>query len=81
MLNGLFGRKAGSVAGCSYSAAYKGSGLTWAEATFAVSIEGPKANVPVTRMIYPGLKDEQKIKDLIAYLHQFDKAPVSLGNS
>ena len=32
-------------------------------------------------MIYPGLKGEQKILDLIAYLHRFDKSPVSLGNT
>jgi cytochrome c len=25
-------------------------------------------------MIYPGLKDEQRVKDLIAYLKQFDAA-------
>lgn len=81
VLNGLFGRKAGSVAGYSYSNANKESGLTWDEATFADYIKDPKAKVPGTKMIYPGLKDEQKVKDLIAYLHGFDKAPVSLGNS
>ncbi|MGG6499151.1 UNVERIFIED_CONTAM: cytochrome c family protein, partial [Bacteroidetes bacterium 56_B9] len=32
-----------------------------------------------TKMIYAGLKDEQKIKDLIAFLHQYDKAPVSIA--
>ena len=81
VLNGLFGRKAGSVAGYSYSTANKESGLSWDEATFADYIKDPKAKVPGTKMIYPGLKDEQKIKDLIGYLHQFDKAPVQLGNS
>ena len=29
-------------------------------------------------MIFAGVKDEQKIKDLIAYLHWSDKAPVRL---
>ena len=81
VLNGLFGRKAGSVAGYSYSSANKDSGLTWDEATFSEYIKDPKAKIPGTKMIYPGLKDEQKIKDLMAYLHRFDKAPVSLGNS
>lgn len=28
--------------------------------------------MPGTKMVYAGLKDEQKIKDLIAYLKQFD---------
>jgi len=80
VLNGLFGRKAGSVEGYSYSEANKNSGLTWDEATFSDYIKDPKAKVPGTKMIYAGLKDEQKIKDLIAYLHQFDKAPVTLKN-
>ena len=78
MLNGLFGRKAGSVEGYSYSPANKNSGIAWDEATFADYIKNPKAKVPGTKMAYPGLKDEQKIKDLIAFLHQFDKAPVKL---
>ncbi len=78
VLNGLFGRKAGSVEGYSYSAANKNSGITWDEATFSEYIKDPKAKVPGTKMIYAGLKDEQRIKDLIAYLHRFDQAPVKL---
>ncbi len=78
VLNGLFGRKAGSVEGFAYSPANKNSGITWDETTFSEYIKDPKAKIPGTKMIYPGLKDEQKIKDLIAYLHQFDKAPVKL---
>ena len=71
-LNGLIGRKAGSVEGYNYSDANKKSGLTWDEATFAEYIKDPKAKVPGTKMIFPGIKDEQKIKDLTAYLKQFD---------
>jgi cytochrome c len=72
VLNGLFGRPAGSVEGYNYSAANKNSGITWDEATFAEYIQNPKAKIPGTKMIYAGLKDEQKIKDLVAYLKQFD---------
>ncbi|KRR21464.1 cytochrome C [Bradyrhizobium lablabi] len=71
-LNGLIGRNAGSVPGYSYSAANKGSGLTWDEATFREYIKDPKAKIPGTKMIYPGLKDEQRTSDLIAFLKQFD---------
>ena len=78
VLNGLFGRKAGSVEGYSYSAANKNSGITWDEAVFSEYIKDPKAKIPGTKMIYAGLKDEQRIKDLIAYLHRFDQAPVKL---
>ena len=79
VLNGLFGRKAGMVAGYSYSNANKNSGITWDEATFSEYIKDPKAKVPGTKMAFAGLKDEQKIKDLIAYLHTFDKAPVQVA--
>jgi cytochrome c len=79
VLNGLFGRRAGSVADFIYSTGNKNSGVTWDEATFAEYIKDPKAKIPGTKMIFPGVKGEQKIKDLIAYLHTFDKAPVKLA--
>jgi cytochrome c len=74
VLNGLLGRKAGTVEGYNYSPANKNSGITWDEATFAEYIKDPKAKVPGTKMVYAGLKDEQRIKDLLAYLKQFDAA-------
>ena len=72
VLNGLFGRKAGTIEGYTYSEPNKNSGITWDEATFADYIKDPRAKIPGTKMVYPGLKDEQRIKDLIAYLKQFD---------
>ena len=78
VLNGLIGRKAGSVEGYNYSDANKNSGITWSEATFTEYIKDPKAKIPGTKMAFAGVKDEQKIKDLIAYLHTFDHAPVKL---
>ena len=78
VLNGLIGRKAGSVEGYNYSDANKNSGITWNEATFAEYIKDPRAKIPGTKMAFAGVKDDQKIKDLIAYLHTFDKAPVKL---
>ena len=72
VLNGLFGRHSGSVEGYNYSPANKNSGLTWDEATFRDYIKDPRAKIPGTKMIYAGVKDEQKVKDLIAYLKQFN---------
>jgi cytochrome c len=72
VLNGLFGRKAGSVEGYSYSPANKNSGITWDEATFREYIKDPKAKVPGTKMIFPGLKDEKRVDDLVAFLKQFN---------
>ena len=71
-LNGMIGRKAGTVAGYSYTAANKNSGITWDEATFREYIKDPKAKIPGTKMIYAGLKDEQRTNDLIAFLKQYD---------
>jgi len=72
VLNGVIGRRAGTYPGYSYSEANKNSGLTWDDATFREYIRDPKAKVPGTKMIYAGLKDEQKATDLLAYLKQFD---------
>jgi cytochrome c len=72
LLNGLFGRTAGSIEGYSYSPANKSSGLTWDDATFREYIKDPKAKIPGTKMVYAGLKDEKRIDDLIAFLKQFD---------
>jgi cytochrome c len=79
VLNGLIGRKSGSVEGYNYSDANKNSGITWNEVTFSEYIKDPKAKIPGTKMAFAGIKDEQKIKDLIAYLHTYDKAPVKLS--
>ena len=72
VLNGLFGRKSGTVEGYTYSPANKNSSITWDEATFRDYIKDPRAKIPGTKMIYAGLKDEQRVTDLIAYLKQFD---------
>jgi cytochrome c len=73
-LNGLFGRKSGTIEGYNYSDANKNSGITWDEATFAEYIKDPRGKIPGTKMIFAGLKSEQQIKDLTAYLKQFDAA-------
>ena len=70
-LNGLFGRKAGSVEGFNYSEANKNSGITWDEQTFREYIKNPKAKIPGTKMVFVGIPDDQDIDDLIAYIKQF----------
>ena len=71
-LNGLFGRHSGAVEGYTYSAANRNSGITWDEATFREYIKDPRAKIPGTKMVYAGLKDDQRINDVVAYLKQFD---------
>ena len=69
--NGLVGRQAGSVAGYNYSEANKNSGITWTEAALKEYLQDPKKMIPGTKMAFAGLKDDQKINDIIAYLKQF----------
>jgi cytochrome c len=71
-LNGLDGRKAGSVPNYPYSEANTKSGIVWNEATFKQYITNPQAMVPGTKMYFVGISDPQKIADLWAYISQFD---------
>ena len=71
-LNGLDGRKAGTVPNFYYSDANKNSGLVWNEETFADYIKNPAAKIPDTKMTFAGIKNEQQAKDLWAYISQFD---------
>jgi len=79
ILNGLFGRKSGTIDGYNYTDANKNSGITWDDAAFLDYIKDPRAKIPGTKMVYAGLKDEQRAKDLVAFLKQYDasgkKAP------
>jgi cytochrome c len=70
---GLFGRKAGSIAGYAYSAAMKNSGITWSEDTLNQFLSGPQGYVPGTRMTFTGLPNEQDRADVIAYLKEATK--------
>ncbi len=70
--NGLDGRTAGTVAGYTYSEANKKSGIVWNEETFKQYIVDPRAKIPGTKMIFPGIKDPKEATDLWAYIKQFD---------
>ncbi len=71
VLNGLDGRHSGAVEGYSYSDANKNSGITWNEAQFLDYIKDPRAKIKGTKMIFPGIKNENEAKNLWAYLKQF----------
>ena len=73
VLNGVVGRKAGTYAGYDYSSANKDSGIVWTPEELDKYLTNPQKVVPHTKMIFPGLKDEQKRKDVIAYLQQFNE--------
>ena len=69
-LAGVFGRKAGSVAGFSYSDGLKSSGLTWTDATLERWLSGPDMVVPDTKMDFHVPKGEER-RDLIAYFKRY----------
>jgi cytochrome c len=69
-LAGIVGRKAGSVAGFSYTDANKNSGVTWDEQTLDTYLVDPKKFIPGTKMLFAGVKSDADRKALIAYLKQ-----------
>jgi cytochrome c len=73
VLNGIDGRKSGSIEGYSYSDANKNSGITWNKDVFLEYIRDPKGKIPGTKMVFPGIKNEKEANDLWAYLSQYDK--------
>lgn len=71
ILNGLDGRKSGTVENYNYSEANKKADITWNEASFKEYIQNPAAKVPGTKMAFAGIKNDKEIGDLWAYLKQF----------
>ena len=69
-LHGIFGRKAGSLDGFTYSEAMKNSGITWDDDTIRQYLNDPKNFIPGNKMAFPGIKDEIELSNLLAYLHE-----------
>ena len=67
-LEGIIGRKAGTVPGFRYSNAMKKSGIVWDAKTLDAYVESPQKVVPGNRMPYAGLKNPTDRADLVAYL-------------
>lgn len=74
VLNGLDGRKSGTIEDYNYTEANKNSGITWDEAQFREYIQDPRAKIKGTKMVFAGIKSENEITNLWAYLKQFDAA-------
>lgn len=67
-LAGIVGQKAADVPNYNFSAAMKGSGLTWDVATLDRYLADPQKVVPGNKMPFPGLKTENERSAVIAYL-------------
>lgn len=72
-LAGIFGRKAGTVEGFRYSDAMKAKAVTWNEETIAAYLADPKGYIPGNKMVFPGIKKESELADVIAYLKDATK--------
>jgi cytochrome c len=67
-LFGVIGRHAGSAPGFDYSDAMKSAPVTWNDETLDRYLADPKSFVPGNKMPYMGVKNEERRKDVIAYL-------------
>jgi cytochrome c len=70
-LHGVFGRAAGTIQNFRYSAPMREkaeAGLVWTEENLRAYLRDPKAVVPRGSMSFPGLRNDQQITDVIAYL-------------
>lgn len=75
-LNGILGRKAGTINGFNYSDVNKQAGekgLVWTEEKMLDYLKDPAAFMPGNKMTFAGVKDEADRRDLVAYLKQFSK--------
>jgi cytochrome c len=68
-LAGVYGRRAGNIAGFTYSAGLKNSGVTWNDATLEKWLSDPDLMVPDNNMSFSVPKAEER-RNLIAYLKQ-----------
>ena len=76
-LYGVWGRAAGSIEAFRYSApmrAKAGEGLTWTPENLRAYLTDPKAVVPAGSMSFAGIRNEQQLNDLLAYLQRASTA-------
>jgi cytochrome c len=76
-LAGVIGRQPGTVEGYKYSKAMMdfGQGKVWDDALLVSYLHNPKVVVKGTKMAFAGLKTDQEIADVIAYIKTASPAP------
>ena len=67
-LYGVFGRKAGTAPGFSYSPGLKATGIMWDAPSIDHWIANPRAVVAGTKMSFAGLEKPTDRRDVVAYL-------------
>ncbi|SEL19300.1 cytochrome c [Roseovarius azorensis] len=71
-LNGIIGRPAGTAEGFAYSSPMTDSDLVWDETTLAAFLADPAGTLPGNKMKFPGLRKDEDIADVIAFLAGFN---------
>lgn len=69
-LYGIMGAQSAAVEGFKYSKAFQAANLTWTPETMAAFLKDPKGTVPKNRMAFNGLKKDEDVQNLIAYLQE-----------
>ncbi|MEX0284512.1 MAG: cytochrome c family protein [Paracoccaceae bacterium] len=67
-LKGIWGRPAGKVRRYNYSSAMRKAGLVWEDATLRAFLTDPGGTVPGTKMSFSGIKNQDDLTNLLAYL-------------
>jgi S-disulfanyl-L-cysteine oxidoreductase SoxD len=66
----IFGREAGAHPGFTYSAAMAESELVWTGETLKEFLRDPRGFLPGNRMAFPGLRDQDDLDDIVAFLRE-----------
>lgn len=77
-LNDLIGRQAGTFEGFNYSPAMTEAGengLVWNADTISAYLESPRDYIPGNKMAFPGVRNAEDRRNVIAYLETFDDEP------
>ncbi len=74
----IVNRKLGAGEGYSYSDALKAKGGAWDYDALIGFLKAPKKYVPGTAMAFSGIRNDQKLADLIVYLRSLSDNPAKL---
>ncbi len=75
-LNGVVGRTAGTAPDFKYSKAMIEAGeggMVWTNDTLAQYLTDPRGFIPKNKMAFAGLKKDEDVQNVIAYLDQFSE--------
>ena len=69
-LLGLYGRRSGLAPGYNGSPAMIGASIVWDDRSLAAFLSSPTTFVPGNRMVSPGIRNSNKLANVLFYLRQ-----------